>query len=127
MMGTLDARFAAGLQRGKLEFQRCRRCGLGQLCRRRLCANCASDELDWFEMAGRGCVWAATTVARAPDEGFRALVPYRLVLVDMDEGPRLMGHAAADAGIGDRVVATLFDHAGRRLLKFRRDEMGAPP
>jgi hypothetical protein len=44
-----------------------------------------------------------------------------LVLVDLDEGPRLMGHGEAGLAIGDRVAAGTFEHAGQTVLLFRRD------
>ena len=115
------ASFADGLKRGVLLLQRCRSCGDVQLVRSQLCRSCSSSALDWAEANGSGRVWAVTIVARAPDESFRALAPYTLVLVELDEGPRLMGHGAPGVAIGDRVVATLFDHADRRLLKFVPD------
>jgi len=38
--------------------------------------------------------------------------------VQLDEGPRLMGHAAAGVQIGERVRAEFFEHKGRPLLRF---------
>ena len=61
---------------------------------------------------------AVTEVARAPSDEFRALAPYTLVLVQLDEGPRLMAHATAGVHIGDRVHAGFFDHQGRTLVRF---------
>jgi uncharacterized OB-fold protein len=47
-------------------------------------------------------------------------VPYTLVLVDLDEGARLMGHADPGVAIGARVSAGFFEHDGRRLVRFQR-------
>ena len=49
---------------------------------------------------------------------FRALAPYTLVLVQLDEGPHLMAHATAGLRIGDRVRAGFFEHQGRTLVRF---------
>ena len=127
MIGVLDTFFTDRLRQGVIPFQRCRACGDVQLCRRRLCQTCASSALDWADANGRGRVWAVTTIARASDETFRALVPYTVVLVELDEGPRLMGHGAPGLAIGNRVAATLFDHAGHRLLKFIPESRAEAP
>uniref|UniRef100_UPI0028B140D7 Zn-ribbon domain-containing OB-fold protein n=1 Tax=Diaphorobacter nitroreducens TaxID=164759 RepID=UPI0028B140D7 len=71
-------------------------------------------------------VRATTVVARAPSEDFRALAPYTLAIVQLDEGPRLMGHAAAGVQIGERVRAEFFEHLGRPLLRFVPDEATPP-
>ena len=118
MIGVLDTYFADRLRQGVIPIQLCRSCGDVQLCRRHFCQNCSSNALDWVDTVGSGRIWAVTTVTRAPDVLFRALVPYTVVLVELDEGPRLMGHGSPGLAIGDRVVATLFDHADHRLLKF---------
>ena len=46
---------------------------------------------------GTGTVHARTLVARAPTEELRAHAPYLIVLVDADEGFRLMAHGDPDA------------------------------
>ena len=61
---------------------------------------------------------ALTVVTRAPAEEFRALAPYTLVLVTLDEGPRVMGHGAPGLTIGQVVQAGGFAHAGRQLIRF---------
>ena len=44
-------------------------------------------------------------VARAPSEALRALAPYTIALIDLNEGVRLMAHLEDGAVIGDRVQA----------------------
>ena len=61
---------------------------------------------------------ASTLVQRAPSDEFRAIVPYRIVLVDMAEGFRVMGHAAPTLGIGDLAICTIETIAGRPLPFF---------
>jgi uncharacterized OB-fold protein len=64
-------------------------------------------------------VYSRTEVTRAPSQAWRALVPYTIVIVELDEGPRLMGHAESGLAIGDRVEAGFFEFEGRTLLRFR--------
>ena len=67
-------------------------------------------------------MYSVTTVARAPSDEFRPLAPYSLAIVELDEGPRLMGHATGGARIGDRVIAEFFDFGERRLIRFTKED-----
>lgn len=120
-MASLATPFLEGLQRGELRYQACSACGTAQTLARYACRRCGGAQLEWRKSAGRGVVYAVTVVARAPSEEWRALAPYTLALVDLDEGSRLMGHAEPGLAIGERVAASYFDFAGRRLLRFRRE------
>lgn len=89
-----------------LAFQRCQRCGERWLFARSFCPHCGSRDVEMQTASGLGRVHATTLVTRAPSEALRAHAPYRLVLVDADEGVRVMAHAAPDVAIGDRVAAS---------------------
>jgi uncharacterized OB-fold protein len=115
----LSAPYLDGLARGELRYQVCLACEAPQTLARYACRNCGSTRLEWHRAAGRGIVYAVTVVARAPSEEFRALAPYTIAIVELDEGPRVMGHAVAGATIGDRVVAEYVAFAGRNLVRFR--------
>ena len=112
--------FVEGLARGVLCYQRCVDCGAAQKLARYACRGCGSTRLEWQDSVGGGTVFATSVVARAPSDAYKALVPYTLVLVDLDEGARLMGHAEPGVAIGERVTAGFFEHEGRRLIRFRR-------
>ncbi len=62
-------------------------------------------------------VHACTRIHRAPSDAFRALSPYHVVLVDLDEGFRAMGHGEAALVIGDRVCCTV-RMLGHRVLPY---------
>jgi uncharacterized protein len=110
--------FAQGLAAGVLRYQRCSACGSAQTGQRFACTVCGSQQLAWCDAAGSGTVHAVSTVHRAPSEAWRALVPYTLVLVDLDEGPRVMAHGVAGLSIGTRVQARPVQLAGQALLRF---------
>ena len=115
----LAAPFTDGLRDGVLRYQHCTACGGAQTLARYACQHCGErGALDWRDAAGAATVCAVTEVARAPSDEFRALAPYTLVLVHLDEGPRLMAHAAAGVRIGDRVQAGFFERQGRTLVRF---------
>lgn len=70
--------------------------------------------MTWVEAAGTGTLYSVTTFQMQFDP--ERPVPYRLALVDLDEGPRLMTNLVGGAAqIGDRV----------RLLWMSRE--GLPP
>ena len=120
-MTSGSAPFVEGLQKGEIRYQACSTCGAAQTLARYACRACGSKELQWRVARGTGRVYSVTTVARAPSDEFRPLAPYALAIVELDEGPRLMGHATADARIGDRVIAGFFDFGARRLIRFTKE------
>ena len=89
------------LESGKLGYQRCADCSAAVFYPRVLCPVCGSGALEWHESAGRGTVYATTAVhSRNRD-------PRNVVLVDLDEGFRMMsrveGVPAEEVEIGARV------------------------
>lgn len=78
-----------GTALGELRYQRCSDCGHAQFPPRAVCLRCAGA-LQWARSAGQGSIHSYTVVARAPSAAFKSAVPYVLVLVDMDEGFRLL-------------------------------------
>jgi uncharacterized OB-fold protein len=57
---------------------------------------------------------------RAATPETRAHVPYNIVLVDTEEGFRMMAHGANDLAIGDRVSARFTEFAGRLVPYFEK-------
>jgi hypothetical protein len=89
------------LENGKLGYQRCADCSAAVFYPRVLCPECGSGALEWHESAGRGTVYATTAVhSRNRD-------PRNVVLVDLDEGFRMMSRVedvpAEEVEIGTRV------------------------
>jgi uncharacterized OB-fold protein len=100
---------------GELRYQACGACGAAQFYPRALCARCGGTDLAWRRSRGEGTVHAVTVVHRAPSEAFKADVPYAVVLVDLDEGFRMMANvvdvAPERVAIGDR-VRVVFERRG---------------
>jgi uncharacterized OB-fold protein len=89
------------LEKGKLVYQRCADCSAAVFYPRTLCPVCGSGALEWRESEGRGTVYATTAVhSRNRD-------PRNVVLVDLDEGFRMMSRVedvpAEEVEIGTRV------------------------
>jgi uncharacterized OB-fold protein len=47
-------------------------------------------------------------------------MPYNIILVDTDEGFRMMAHGDHDLSIGDKVTASFAPFAGRLVPYFKR-------
>jgi uncharacterized OB-fold protein len=105
----------------RLVYQSCARCAFRWAFQRTFCPACGGDAppaQTSRAAVGNGVARARTVVHRAPDDAFRGAVPYVLVLVDLDEGVRVMGHAAPAVAIGDRVRCDFVTVAGRLLPRF---------
>jgi len=94
-----------GCAAGTLKYQSCTHCGRVQLIPRALCEKCQSTELQWRDSSRLGTVLSYTTVHRAPLPVFKAMAPYLIALVDMDEGFRVMANASPEAIPGMKIGA----------------------
>lgn len=103
-----------------LAYEACGACENVWYFRRPFCPRCGTAELRVRQASGRGTVHAVTVVSRPPSPELKALAPYTVVLVDAEEGFRLLAHAEAGLAIGDRVVISIEERAGRRLPVARR-------
>lgn len=119
MASELGDRYWQGCSEGKILYQRCGNCHRAQTYPRPFCHDCGTPRPAWLESSKRGKVTGATTVHRAPTEEFAALVPYRLVLVDLAEGTRIMAHGDMGLKIGDS-IAIGFRKVGDRDLPYCR-------
>jgi uncharacterized OB-fold protein len=72
------------LESGVLGFQRCADCGDAVFYPRVLCPLCGGNDLSWQTSSGRGVIHATTAVYRREGD------PYNVVLVDLEEGFRMM-------------------------------------
>ena len=88
----LNAEFYAYCAGGELRFQRCTACATWRHPPRARCAVCGSDESAWELASGRGHVYTWTITHRPLDPGFADEVPYAVLVVEMEEGPRVVGN-----------------------------------
>jgi len=120
MSDAIAAHFWAGCAAGELRYQRCSACGRVQFYPRAFCAGCGGAPR-WELSAGRGSVYTLTLVARAPTAEFATLAPYEIVLVDLDEGFRIMAHAEPGLAIGARVRIGFYRLGERMLPRAERE------
>jgi uncharacterized OB-fold protein len=74
----------------QLRFQRCSDCGTWRHVPREMCAACGSWTWEWAASSGRGMVFTWTTIARALHPAFQSDTPYAPVVIEMEEGVRLL-------------------------------------
>ena len=76
---------------GRLLIQRCPGCGHRQFYPRALCLACGAEP-EWEEASGRGTVHTFTVVRQQGAAAFRDEAPYVVAMIDLEEGPRMMGN-----------------------------------
>ena len=79
------------LKKDKLLGLKCRECGAITVPPKIACRRCASPDMDIVELKGTGEIQTFTTVNVAA-EGYESEVPYTIVMVELDEGPWMMGN-----------------------------------
>ena len=80
---AISAPFWAATRERKLVIQYCSTCDQFQRYPRAICISCATENLTWREVSGKGTVDSWTTVHRAPAEGF--VPPYVIARVLLSE------------------------------------------
>jgi uncharacterized OB-fold protein len=86
----LSAEFYAHLATGELRLQRCDDCERWRHPPRILCGACGSERWTWRPVSGRGAVYTWTVTHQALLPSFADDLPYAVVVVELDEGPRLV-------------------------------------
>ena len=79
------------LKQNKLLGLKCQSCGSITVPPKIVCHHCTSPDLEITEMKGTGKIRTFTTVFVA-SEGREDEVPYIIVMVELDEGPWIMGN-----------------------------------
>ncbi|MCU1460468.1 MAG: hypothetical protein JWO37_543 [Acidimicrobiales bacterium] len=117
----LTAAFYGHLRRRELRFQRCSACGEWRHPPRARCRSCGSEQWQWETSTGRGRVFSWTTVHQPIHPAF-ADVPYAVLVVEMDEGVRMIGGLAGlePSGLAlDLPVVATFDPIDEMLTLVR--------
>jgi len=117
--------FYGHCKRGELRFQRCSDCGRWRHVPRDMCAECGSWSWEWARSSGRGRVFSWTVVVRALHPAFQASCPYAPVVIEMEEGVRILSEmtdCAPDELEIDLPVEVVFEDVSEdvTLPKFRR-------
>jgi uncharacterized protein len=115
------ATFWRGMREGILLLQHCCDCGHVQYYQQGMCRNCCGENLVHRPASGHGRVHSFSVVYRAPGPAFKADVPYAVLLVELDEGPRMI--STYTGGGPDEVT---FDMEVRLICEKVTDEVTLP-
>jgi uncharacterized OB-fold protein len=88
--------FQLAIATGKIHVQQCSSCGHHQHPPRHFCASCGSTQLAFVPTTNRGQVYSWTVSHFTTDSGWREDVPYATVVVQLEEGPRVVGAYSGD-------------------------------
>ncbi|MGW7792547.1 Zn-ribbon domain-containing OB-fold protein [Streptomyces tricolor] len=86
--------------RGELRVQACADCAELRFPPRPCCPHCQSFASEWRPVSGRGRVWSYVVPHPPLLPGYAELAPYNVVVVELEEAPRirLVGNVVAHAG-----------------------------
>jgi uncharacterized OB-fold protein len=123
----LTGEFYGWCKKGELRFQQCKPCRAWRHVPREMCAECGSTEWEWAPSSGRGRVFTWTTTAVALHPAFKGATPYAPVVVEMDEGVRIVSEMVdcpPDELAIDMPVEVIFDAVTPEvtLPKFKRSK-----
>ncbi len=126
-MEGLTKEFYEWCKQGELRFQRCKKCATFRHVPREICAECNSFDWEWALSSGKGRVYTWTVVERALHPAFMDSTPMAPVVVEMEEGVRLLSNmvdCAPDQLEIDMPVQVEFEAvtAEVSLPRFRRIE-----
>ncbi|MEU7718343.1 Zn-ribbon domain-containing OB-fold protein [Streptomyces tibetensis] len=91
---------------GELRVQACAACGEFRFPPRPCCPHCQSFESEWRPVSGRGRVWSYVVAHPPLLPDYAAQAPYNVVVVELEEAPRI------------RLVGNLVPGAGQPLGAF---------
>jgi uncharacterized protein len=118
-----SAPFWEATKEHRLVLQWCTACDKAIFFPRDNCPVCLSSDLEWRPASGRGVVASVTVETSSPNPAIAGGEPYAVVLVDLEEGVRMMSNAVGCApngvavGLAVQVAwAPLSD--GRNLPQF---------
>jgi uncharacterized OB-fold protein len=95
--------FWEGCARGELRVQRCAACGHRQFPPRQQCPACASFDLGWEVVSGRGTVWSFVVPHPPLLPAYAERAPYNVIVVALEEDPRLRMVGNMVAGPGEAI------------------------
>jgi uncharacterized protein len=100
--------FQAIIASGTMCLQQCSNCANYSHPPRYYCGECFSGEHSFVPISGAGTVYSYTISEFTAEEAWKDAVPYLTVVVQLDEGPRVVGSARIvdpfTVAIGQRVT-----------------------
>ena len=90
---TIDNQaFWEACNRQELIIQHCPRCDTLRHPPRPLCPRCRQGNLGWKQVSGLGTIYSYTITHQAIHPALKDRVPWNVIMVDLDEGVRMISH-----------------------------------
>ena len=89
----LTAPYWEGTSKGELKIKKCQSCGSMQFPPREMCKHCHSQDFDWVAASGKASLFTFSPTLTPAHPAFADDAPYAVVIVDLEEGPRMLGMA----------------------------------
>ena len=104
-IGNDEAPFFEAARSGELRIQKCSGCERLRHPPRPMCPWCRSTQSTWALMSGRGTIWSFVVPHPPLLPQFTDLAPYNVIVVSLDEDPkiRLLGNLVN--AVGDSINA----------------------
>lgn len=118
------AEFFAGARRGQLMMQKCEDCGTLRFPAHETCSKCLGSRAKWVPVSGKGKIYSFNIMHQVYHPGFAGEIPYAVVVVQLDEGPKftstLVGIKPHDIRCG-MPVEVIFEKVDEEITlpKFR--------
>ena len=114
--------FEAGM-REEFVLMKCSNCGAFRLPLYHACPTCLSSESTWEPASGNGIVRTFGIMHQRYHAGFEPELPYNIVVIELEEGPRftsnLIDVANEDISVGMPVKVAWEQHDDVAIPKFR--------
>ena len=116
--------FWEAAKRHELVMPRCKTCDQLFFYPRSECPRCLSDHVEWMKVSGRGHLHTYTGVYQPANAAFRDDTPYIYVVVQLNEGPRMVSNIVQceiEAVSVDMPLEAVFDDVTPEwtLVKFK--------
>ncbi len=120
-MSAFTQTFWSGLAEGRFLGTRCSACAKASFPPKPFCPHCWSDRTEWIALAPGGTVYSSTVMHAVPSY-FRHETPYRVGIVDLDDGIRIATRVLGvkeGFGVGARVEIVLLQYEDGPLFAAR--------
>ena len=84
-----DRPFWSAAKRHELVLPRCNACGYVWFPPYESCPTCLSPDRNFVRASGRGTVWASIEMSKPYIPSFAGELPYNVVLIQLEEGPKM--------------------------------------
>jgi uncharacterized OB-fold protein len=96
-ISSLNKPYWDSLKRRELRMQKCDGCGRIWYPPAPLCPGCWSRKFSWTQLSGRGRISAWVVFHQAYFRSYEHDVPYNVVEVELEEGPRILANLVGTA------------------------------